>query len=433
MFPRNKYLNLLLRQRNDGLVKIITGPRRCGKSFLLNNIFYEKLLEQGVSKAHIIKFAFDNPEDQDLLDKYDSELETKIYIKKDFYIISSKKFRLFIKDRIKDDEEYILLLDEVQLLENFVDVLNGFLYQKNVDVYVTGSNSYLLSSDVDTKFGGRGFKIELFPLTFKEFVEGSGLSKEEAFNLYIRYGGLPLVASMNEREDKFNYLKSTNKETYLKDIITRHGIKNASDLEDVYNLLASSIGSRVSPTKLVNTFKSKKGKDITDDTIASYINHFEDSFLVKKANVFNIKGNKFINSPYKVYFEDIGIRNAILNSFGNDAGHIIENIVYNELKHRGFDVSVGQVSYSETNKFKELIKIDSEIDFIATKELEKYYIQVSLNINDEEVYRREIKSFNKINDSFRKLLLVKDGLPKRIDSTGVVIVDVIDFLLSNEI
>ena len=279
MFNRSVYLNSLINQRKSGLIKIITGPRRCGKSYLLNTIFYNDLIDKGFKKNHIIKFAFDNPNDYELLDKYFPELETKIYIKKDVFIINSKKFRAYIKDQIKEDGEYILLLDEIQILEDFVESLNGFLYMDNLDIYVTGSNSYLLSTDIDTKFGGRGYSIELFPLTFKEYLEGVSTNKEDSFNSYCKYGGLPLVALMKNSEEKYRYLKSTSNETYIKDIITRHGIKNISDLEDIYNILASSIGSKISPTKLVNSFKSLKGKDITDDTIASYINHFQDSFI----------------------------------------------------------------------------------------------------------------------------------------------------------
>lgn len=433
MFSKEKYLNRMLQRRNNHLIKIITGARRVGKSFLMNNIFYNSLLNNGFDKNHIIKFAFDNADDQDKLDKYYPELQTRIYYKKDKYYINSKKFRAYINDCIIDDKEYILLLDEIQILEDFISTLNSYVGKENLDVYVTGSNSELLSTDIDTKFRGRGSVIHVMPLSFKEFNENSSLTNDEAYSLYFAYGGIPLVALFNNNEEKLEKLKSITNEIYLKDIVDRYGIRNVSDLEDLFKFLASSIGSTISPTKLVNTFKSVKNKSICDETLTSYIKCFENSFVTKIAKVYNIKGKKYINSPYKVYFEDIGIRNTILQSCGNDTGPILENIIFNDLRYKGYNVSVGRLSYSEKNKNNELIKIDSEIDFIAEKEFDKYYIQVCLNSFDEDTFNREIKSLNKINDSFKKIPIVKDGLLNRTTSTGIRIVDVYNLLNDDDL
>ena len=391
MYSRKKYLGILINRRKNHLIKIITGARRVGKSFLMNNIFYNELLNEGIKEDHIIRFAFDNADDQEKLEKYFPELPTKIYYKKDKYYINSKKFRAFIKDSITDDSEYILLLDEIQILEDFVSTLNGYVGKNNIDTYVTGSNSELLSVDIDTKFRGRGSVIHVLPLSFNEFLENNNLSEEEAYLQYSSYGGIPLIALLNSHEEKFEQLKSIVNEIYIKDIIDRYGIRNTSDFDDLIKFIASSIGSTVSPTKLVNTFKTKKKKDICDETITSYIKHLENSFVAYKTRIFNIKGKGYINSPYKVYFEDVGIRNALLSSIGNDYGHVLENIIFNELRYKGYEVSVGHISYSEKNKNNELVKIDSEIDFIAEKGFEKIYIQVCLNNLDSETFNREIK------------------------------------------
>ena len=435
-FKRDKYLNDLINKMDNSLIKIITGARRCGKSYLMNNIFYDYLISLG-NKDNIIKFAFDNDEDIDLLDNYYPDLPTKIYDKKGYYLVNSKKFRAYIKDKTNDSKKYYLLLDEVQLLDSFVGTLNGFLTHNNFDVYVSGSNSYLLSSEIETLFRGRKSSIRMLPLSFSEFLTGIDLSVNDAWKKYIVTGGIPLVYKQKEN-DQINFLNELCNEVYLKDIVGRKNIKDPSALDELFGVLASCIGTGVSPSSLEKTFKLRKKESITDDTINNYIGHFADSFVISKALKYNMRGKAYINSPYKVYFEDIGVRNAKTNFRQIEETHLMENIIYNELRYRGFSVDVGEVDVNEmTDRIdkngKKIYKKKSlEVDFIARLGDEKYYIQSCLNINNLDTMEREKRSLYYIDDSFKKIIITKDGLDIRKDDNGFIIMDIFDFLLNDK-
>ena len=434
-FDRKWYLNQLIAKKNNALIKVITGARRSGKSYLMNQIFYGSLLKDGVKEKNIIRFAFDNDAHLDLLDSFYPEEKTKISVGKDAYVVNSKKFRAYIKSVTNDTEKFYLLLDEIQLLESFVGTLNGFLSHTNFDVYVTGSNSQLLSSEIETKFRGRKSSIHLLPLSFSEFVSGSQLSPDLAWKKYIVTGGIPIVYQQKE-EDRESYLMDLCQETYLKDIIGRKHVKDGDTLSDLFGVLASCVGSGVSPSSLEKAFRARKSVSVSDDTIATYIHHFEDAFVVSIANKYNIKGRAYINTPFKVYFEDIGVRNARTNFSQIEETHLMENIIYNELRYRGFHVSVGEVDVNEmTDRIdingKKIYKQKSlEVDFIATKGNQKYYIQSCLNMNDEETLKREKRSLHAIDDSFEKIIVTKNGLDTFIDENGYRIIDIFDFLLN---
>ena len=434
-FDRKVYLDQLIRKKHNSLVKVITGARRSGKSYLMNNIFYKSLLNEGIKEKNIIRFSFDNDEHIDLLDDFFPEEKTKIIVGKDNYIINSKKFRAYIKSVTNDNEFFYLLLDEIQMLDSFVGTLNGFLSHSNFDIYVTGSNSQLLSSEIETKFRGRKSSIHLLPLSFSEFVTGANLSPESAWRKYFVTGGIPIIYQQDE-EDREKYLLDLCYETYLKDIIGRKNIKDADNLSDLLGVLASCIGSGVSPSNLEKTFKLNKNIIMCDDTISNYINHFQDAFVISIAKKYNIKGKAYINTPYKVYFEDIGVRNAKTNFSQIEESHIMENIIYNELRYRGFNVSVGEIDVNEmTDRIdvngKHIYKKKSlEVDFIATKDSQKIYVQSCLNINDENTLNREKRSLYYIDDSFKKIIVTKNGLDPYYDSNGFLIVDIFDFLLN---
>lgn len=433
-FKRDVYLNQLIKKRNNSLVKVITGARRSGKSYLMNNLFYEYLLNEGIKQKNIIRFAFDNDEDIDLLEKYYPEEKTKIYIKEDIYYINSKKFRAYIRDITNDCEEFVLLLDEIQILDSFVGTLNGLMNHQHFDIYVTGSNSQLLSSEIETKFRGRKSSIHVLPLSFSEFMTGFSMNVNEAWSKYIVTGGIPIVYEQPE-EDRFAYLRELCDETYLRDIIGRKDVKDSDTLSDLFGVLASCIGTPVSPSSLERTFRSEKKIKTTDDTINSYINHFQDSFIVSKTLKYNIKGKKYINTPYKVYFEDVGIRNARTNFRQIEESHLMENIIFNELRYRGYSVSVGEVDVNEatetldSNGKKIYKKKELEVDFIACKGNQKYYIQSCLNLNAETMLREKRSLYN-IDDSFKKIIITKDGLDLRRDENGFTIIDIFQFLLN---
>ena len=435
-FKREKYLQQLINKKENSLIKVITGARRSGKSYLLNNIYYNYLLSTGIKKNNIIKFAFDNEEDIDLLDNYFPNEPTKIYVKNDYYLVNSKKFRAYIKDVTDDTNTYYLFLDEIQILDSFVGTLNGFLQHNNLDVYVTGSNSHLLSSEIETKFRGRKSSVHVLPLTFSEFVEGIGMNHSDAWKKYIVTGGIPLVYKQIE-EDRPIFLKELCDEVYLKDIIGRKGIKDIETLDELFGVLASCIGSGVSPASLERTFRSQRHKNVTDDTINNYVNHFVDAFVVSKVLKYNIKGRAYINTPYKVYFEDIGVRNAKTGFNQIEESHLMENIIYNELRYRGFSVDVGEVDVNEmTDKIdingkKIYKKKELEVDFIAKLGNQKYYIQSCLNLDDSSTIEREKRSLYFIDDSFKKIIITKDGLDIRKDENGFTIIDIFDFLLKS--
>lgn len=438
-FKREKYLETLINRQQNGLIKVITGMRRCGKSYLMNEIFYRYLLGQQVREKNIIRFAFDIDEDLDKLDDFYPNEPTRLKQSGGFYTVNAKKFRAYIANLTQDGEQYYLLLDEVQMLDNFVSTLNGFLRHRNFDVYVTGSNSRFLSSDIATEFKGRSSVIHVLPLTFGEYFEEIGLNKEEAWRNYVVTGGIPLVAAMSTREEQTEYLKNLCQETYLKDIIARNHIRKKEELGDIFNILASVIGSPMNSTKIVNTFRSVQKKSITDDTMARYLDYFQDAFLISKAQKYNIKGRAYINSPYKLYFEDVGVRNAQLNFRQIDEGHLMENILYNELRYRGYNVDVGEVKVSEktdrVDKNGKAIYAEKalEVDFIATRGDEKLYLQSSLDMSTESKVYQEKRSLYYVGDSFQKLVVTKNGLDPSTDEHGVTTVDLFDFLLSSNL
>ena len=405
---RDYYLQKLIDRKNNHLIKIITGIRRCGKSYLLNHLFKNYLLDNGVSSNHIIMIALDDDGNSDLLD--------------------SKNLRKYIDDKILDDDLYYILLDEIQMVPNFEGLLNGLLRKENLDVYVTGSNSKFLSSDIITEFRGRGDEIRVYPLSFKEFYSSYDGSKEEAWIEYYTYGGLPLIMSYTKEEDKMNYLDMQKDNVYLNDVIERNNIKNKEELEKLIEIISSSIGSLTNPLKLARTFKSyNKNTLLTDKTIYNYLSYFEDAFIIEKTLRYDIKGKKYIDTPYKYYFTDIGIRNAFLNFRQQEENHIMENIIYIELKRRGFKVDVGVVEARDKDGRKQY-----EIDFIANKGNNKFYIQSVLNIDTKEKREQEEKSFMNVNDFFKKIIIVKDNIKRWRDDKGIVIMGITDFLLDED-
>lgn len=437
MFDRNNYLNQLISKKNNHLVKLITGIRRSGKSFLLNNIFYNWLLKNGYDNKHIIKFAFDSEEDIMLLDEYLPNEPTVITIK-NTKVINEKKFVLFIRDVTKDGKDYCLLLDEIQLLNEFVKVLNSFIRHDNYDVYVTGSNSKFLSSEVDTEFGGRSSRIHLLPLVFSEYLTGTDLEKRDALDEYIRYGGIPLVQLGSSDDEKISQAVSIYKETYIKDIKDRHKNIDVKKLDETLAVIASMISKLVNPTKIENTFNSVYNIKLTNDTIGNYIKWFEESYLLNSVLRFDIKGRQYIGSPFKIYFEDVGIRNAILNFRDVDETQIIENIVYNELRYRGYNVDVGIVTIKEnTNRLDKnghliYADTDTEVDFVANKSGKIYYIQVALAIPNEEKKEQEYKSIRNIPDSFKKIIVVKEEGKHYYTEEGFLRISLLDFLLNKD-
>ena len=399
--------------------------RRCGKSYLLNTIFYEHLLNQGVQSDHIIKFAFDSAEDlfkigEDLLEI--SQTNRKV---------DPQKFVKFVNNRIKDDKPYYLLLDEVQNLGGFEAVLNGYLRKENLDVYVTGSNARFLSKDVITEFAGRGDEIKMLPLSFAEFMTNFKGEKAEGLQQYMTFGGLPYVALLPTFERKIGYLKNLFEETYLTDIKKRYNLrKNNYEIEELLNILSSSIGSLTNPTKLSNTFKSSKNKLITRNTIEKYIEYIKDSFLIDQANQYDLKGKKYINTPKKYYFTDLGLRNARIDFRQLEETHSMENVIFNELKLRGFNVDVGIVEERTTNKDGKEQKKRLEIDFVANKGYNRYYIQSALAMPTLEKERQEQNALDKINDSFKKIIITGGFQPQRYNEKGVLILNIYDFLLN---
>lgn len=437
-YPRDIYLRRLSDRKQNGLIKIITGARRAGKSYLLNELYYKQLLNTGVPIKNIIRFAFDSDEDIDLLDSYFPEEPTKIEKSAEVFFVNSKKFRAYIKDRTNDTDNYYLLLDEVQLLDSFVGTLNGFLRHTNYDIYVTGSNSRFLSSDIATEFKGRGTIVHVLPLAFSEYMQGTDAAPEKAWREYVITGGIPLVAQMKSDEEKAAYLKNLCEETYLKDIIVHNNIRKKVELADTFDILASMIGSPVNTKKITDTFKSLLDKSITANTIGDYVEYFQDAFVISKAKKYNIKGRKYISAPFKLYFEDIGVRNARLNFRQIEETHIMENILYNELRYRGFNVDVGEVTVSEKTDRVDVngkhiyVQKALEVDFVATKGNQKFYIQSALSMESAEKQAQEKRSLYYIDDSFKKVVVAKTGLNPAYDDKGVLVIDLFDFLLGKE-
>lgn len=406
---RNKYLDDLINRMHNGMIKVITGIRRCGKSYLLFNIFKNYLLEHDVSENHIISIELDQRKD-------------KKYRNPDIILD-------YIESCIADDEQYYVLLDEVQLLEDFEEVLNSLLHIKNVDVYVTGSNSKFLSKDVITEFRGRGDEVHIYPLTFKEFMQVYEGDIYHGWAEYVIYGGLPLTVTMKTEEQKINYLTRLFEETYLKDIIERHNIEKTQELEDLVNILASAIGSLTNAPKIEATFKSVMQSNISLNTIRQYIEYLEDAFIVNKANRYNVKGRKYIGTPLKYYFEDVGLRNARLGFRQIEETHIMENIVYNELRSRGYTVDVGVVEKRGLNSEGKTKRTYLEIDFVANLGSKRYYIQSAFSMPTEEKRLQEKASLVNVNDSFKKIILVKDVMNVTRDEDGITTMSIYDFLL----
>ena len=405
---RDVYLRKLIDRQHNGLVKVITGIRRCGKSYLLFELFYKYLKEQGVEDNHIIKLALDDRKNK----KYRNPDELCDYV----------------HAQIVDDKPYYILLDEVQFVDEFEDVLNSFLHIKNADTYVTGSNAKFLSKDIITEFRGRGDEIHVSPLSFKEFYSVYDGSKEDAWKEYCLYGGLPKILEYKTDEDKVAYLKNIFEETYLTDIKERHKIRNDAELAELLDILSSSIGSLTNPKKLSDTFRSVKQVSIHPDTLNNYLEHLVDSYLISQAKRYDIKGKKYINTPSKYYFTDIGLRNARLNFRQNEETHIMENVIYNELKIMGFNLDVGVVEYSKAIEGKS-VRVQAEVDFVCNKADKRYYIQSAFSIPDREKMLQEQNSLTRINDSFKKIIIVKDVIKSHYNEDGVLILNLFDFLL----
>ena len=421
---RNVYLNKLIARKHNGFVKVITGIRRCGKSYLLNTLFYQHLLNSGVEDSHIIRFAFDSAQNLMLIG------EDLMEIEEGKRKVDPEKFMTYINDKIVDDGMYYLLLDEVQNLGYFEAVLNGYLRKDNVDVYVTGSNSKFLSSDIITEFAGRGDEVHVLPLSFSEFFSVYDGSKEEAFDDYMVYGGLPSVALMQTEEQKVAYLNTQITNVYLRDIVKRYNLQSDEDIGELLDILASGISTLVNPRKLAGTFKSIKGSTISEVTVAKYIGHMAESFLISKAKRYDVKGKHYIDTPFKVYFEDIGLRNARLNFRQIEPSHIMENIIYNELRYRGYNVDVGVVEVREKNSEGREQRKQLEIDFIANQGSRRYYIQSAYEIPSKEKLDQETKSFDRANDSFKKSIVVERTMKPRRDDKGYVTMGVKEFLLN---
>lgn len=400
---RDIYLNKLIRKKENGLIKVITGIRRCGKSFLLDPLFKNYLIDSGVELDHIIKLELD-------------KIENEVYR-------NPKNLNEYILSRVVDDRTYYVLLDEIQLVPDFESVLNGFLYRHNLDVYVTGSNSKFLSSDIITEFRGRSDEIRVMPLSYKEF-NNVYVGQRDSFDEYALYGGMPLVMSMISDEDKSNYLKSLFNQTYLNDIIERHGVQRKDILDSIVNILASSVGSLTNPNKLFDTFISNGEKEISVNTINLYLQYLEDAFIVNKSLRYNVKGKKYIKTPSKYYFSDIGLRNARLNFRQQEINHIMENIIYNELVIRGLNVDVGVVEIRQKDDRKQL-----EVDFVCNKADKRYYVQSSLNLDTREKTIQEERSLMNIKDNFKKIIVVKDCPRHWYTEEGIMIIGIKEFLL----
>lgn len=425
---RDFYLDKLIRKMNNGFIKVITGIRRCGKSYLLNKIFYNYLMKSGVDEEHIIKFAFDSGDD---LLKIGEDL-MNLDILSGERLVDPKKFLEFIKNRTKTKDKYYILLDEVQLLASFEQVLNGFLRQDNFDVYVTGSNSKFLSKDIITEFAGRGDEIHVMPLSFSEYMQSTSLDKEDAFAEYQVFGGLPALCSMDNDEDKMNYLKTQLDNVYLRDIVNRYDIRLDSELADLLNVLASGMSTLTNPSKIEATFESSKQTKISANTIDKFIEYFEDSFILKKVYRYDVKGRKYIGTPYKIYFEDVGLRNARLNFRQIEPTHLMENIIYNELRYRGYMVDVGVVTTREKDKNDKDVRNKREVDFIANLGTNRYYIQSAYSLPSVEKTEQEKASLLNIDDSFKKIIIVKDRVKAFLDDNGIVTMNLFDFLLNKD-
>ncbi|SEF44840.1 ATP-binding protein [Lachnospira multipara] len=407
---RDIYLNKLISKKHNGLIKVVTGMRRCGKSYLLFNLFKEYLVNEGVNENHIIEIAFDS-------------FENKKY--RDPEVLFP-----YLMEKIADNEMYYVLLDEVQMLDDFESVLNSLGRKKNVDVYVTGSNAKFLSKDIITEFRGRGDEVHMYPLTYSEFMSVYDGDKYEGWRDYVLFGGIPLVLGFETADQKSDFLKSLFEETYISDITGRNNIRNKAELEELLNILSSAIGSLTNPSKLSATFKSVKNKTISKDTIIKYIDYLKDSFLIDSAMRYDIKGKKYINTPSKYYFTDLGLRNARLNFRQVEETHAMENIIFNELKVRGYNVDVGVVVMNEVDKNGKKIRKQLEVDFVCNKGSKRIYIQSAYALPDKEKMEQEQRSLVNIGDGFKKIIITKDAVAPLYNDEGILVMSVYDFLLN---
>lgn len=408
---RDFYLRQLIEGRRNGLIKIVTGIRRCGKSYLLFKLFYQHLITDGVAEDHIIRIALDDIENEELREPL------KLY--------------RHIKRLMKDEETHYILLDEVQLVSRFEEVLNSFLRLDNADVYVTGSNSRFLSSDIVTEFRGRGDEIRLFPLSFSEYCLGTGKAPSAAWRDYSTYGGLPQTLSLESDKKKIDYLSNLFESVYLVDILERNKIKNKAEFGELANIIASGIGAPTNPSKLSNTFKSIKKVDISSTTIDKYLSYMQYAFMIEKAVRYDIKGRRYIGCLSKYYFVDMGLRNALLGMRQMEESHIMENIIYNELRRRGYKVDVGMAEQRYRDSDGSWQRKQLEVDFVVNAGNDRYYIQSALAMPDEEKRRQESASLLRIKDSFKKIIVVKDDITPWTDNNGITTIGLFDFLLEN--
>lgn len=409
---RTSYLKRLVESQNNGLIKIITGVRRCGKSYLLFNIFYDYLISVGVDDKHIVKIALD-----DILNEE---------------FRNPRSLLSYIKGSITDDKIYYVFIDEVQMMDNFVGALNSLLRIENVDVYVTGSNSRFLSSDIATEFRGRGDVIQIYPLSFREFFSVYDGGFNDAWKEYYTFGGLPLIKNFNSEEKKQSYLKNLYETVYIRDLIERNKIKKHIEFEKIVKIIASSIGSPCNPNKLSNTFKSVENINLNPETIGFYLSYLQDAYLIEKSTRYDIKGRKYIGTLSKYYFTDIGIRNAILDYRQPEESHIMENIIYNELRIKGFLVDVGFVEHRTTDKDNRTIRKHYEVDFVANLGSKRYYIQSALSIPDKEKMLQETNSLMRIHDGFKRIVITKDDIYPWHNEDGILFVSLYDFLMKED-
>ena len=420
---RDFYLDKLIKRKNNGLIKVITGIRRCGKSYLLNNLFYHHLLESGVAADHIIRFAFDSADDLYRIG------ESLIGIEKEKRGADPEKFMAYVRTKVVDDGMYYLLLDEIQMLDCFEAVLNSYLRKDNMDVFVTGSNAKLLSKDIATEFAGRGDEVHMYPLSFAEFMSVYKGDKYMGLSEYMLYGGIPLVVLRDGANDKAAALQNLFREIYIRDIVRRNRVKNIGELEDLLNILSSAIGSLTNPEKLKNTLRTVKKSKITSNTIKKYLDYFEDSFLIESAQRYDIKGKAYIETPKKYYFSDLGLRNARINFRQFEQTHSMENVIYNELRMRGYSVDVGVVPIAEKDRNGKVTRKQLEVDFVCNLGSSRYYIQSVYTLPDETKRTQEIRPFRKIDDSFKKIIITKDMVPTQYDEYGILTINIYDFLL----
>ncbi len=408
IIERKKYMQQLVQSKHNGLVKIITGIRRCGKSFLLFNLFKSQLEKEGIDKEHIIEMAFDDFANREYRDP--------------------EKFYQYVKAQIKDGRMYYVLLDEVQMMDQFEDVLNGLLHIPNVDVYVTGSNAKFLSKDIITEFRGRGYQIHVSPLSFSEFITTYNGSKEDGWIEYLQYGGLPPVVLQPNDEEKIKFLKDLWQETYLIDIFNRNHIKNNAELEELLCMLASGIGGLINPQKLSNTFKTNKNVSISPATLKSYISYCSDAFLIEEANRYDVKGRKYIGTPMKYYFADLGLRNALLNFRQVEKTHLMENAIYCELRRQGFNVDVGVVTVNGKDENGSSYRKQLEVDFVCNKGSRRCYIQSALSLPSQEKIDQETNSLRRLDDGFERIVIVGDHMSSNHDDNGILFMSIYDFM-----